>query len=124
MDIIQTKINTGDPSFLENKAFMEEKISTFKNVEAKVKEGGGKDLLEKHKSRGKLFVRERISSLIDKGSYFTEFSSLAANDLYDNAAPAAGIITGIGRVHGKEIVIIANDATVKGGTYFPITVKM
>lgn len=85
--------------------------------------GGGDQLIAKHKSRGKLLARERIESLLDAGSPFLEFSTLAANGMYDDQAPGAGIVTGIGRIQGRLAVIVANDATVKGGTYFPMTVK-
>ena len=85
--------------------------------------GGGEKSRQKHIARGKLLVRDRITALLDPGSPFLELSPLAAEGMYDDAAPAAGLVTGIGRVHGQEIVIVANDATVKGGTYFPITVK-
>jgi 3-methylcrotonyl-CoA carboxylase beta subunit len=86
-------------------------------------EGGGEKAREKHEARGKLLPRERIRALLDPGSPFLELSALAAHGMYDGAAPAAGIITGIGRVNGIEVVVVANDATVKGGTYFPMTVK-
>ena len=86
-------------------------------------EGGGVKAREKHEARGKLLPRERIRALLDPGSPFLELSALAAHGMYDDAAPAAGIITGIGRVNGIEVVVVANDATVKGGTYFPMTVK-
>jgi 3-methylcrotonyl-CoA carboxylase beta subunit len=85
--------------------------------------GGGAKAREKHEARGKLLPRERIRALLDPGSPFLELSPLAAHGMYDDAAPAAGIVTGIGRVHGVEVVVVANDATVKGGTYFPMTVK-
>ena len=86
-------------------------------------EGGGVKAREKHEGRGKLLPRERIRALLDPGSPFLELSALAAHGMYDDAAPAAGVITGIGRVNGIEVVVVANDATVKGGTYFPMTVK-
>lgn len=85
--------------------------------------GGGEEAIKKHKSRGKLLARERIDGILDSGAAFLEFSTLAANGMYDDGAPAAGVVTGIGRIQGRECVIVANDATVKGGTYFPITVK-
>lgn len=88
-----------------------------------VHQGGGDKLIEKHKSRGKLLARERIDALLDEGSPFLELSTLAATDVYDNAAPGAGIVTGIGYIHGQPCMMVANDATVKGGTYFPLTVK-
>ena len=98
-------------------------IHDFKTQLEKVRGGGGAESIEKHKKRNKLTARERIENLIDHDSSFMEFSSLAAYNLYDNQAPSAGVITGIGKVSQKECLIIANDATVKGGTYFPMTVK-
>ena len=86
-------------------------------------DGGGEELIAKHKKRGKMLARERIDALLDDGAAFLEFSTLAANGMYGDEAPGAGIVTGLGRIHGRTCVIIANDATVKGGTYFPITVK-
>src|SRR5919106_3617808 len=85
--------------------------------------GGDETSIRRHRDRGKLLVRERIDRLIDAGSAFLELSALAATDLYDGEAPSAGIVTGIGLVEGVECVIVANDATVKGGTYYPMTVK-
>ncbi|WP_414069547.1 carboxyl transferase domain-containing protein, partial [Staphylococcus aureus] len=86
-------------------------------------EGGGAKAREKHVARGKLLPRERVRALLDPGSPFLELSPLAAHGMYDDGAPGAGIITGIGRVDGIEVLVVANDATVKGGTYFPMTVK-
>ena len=88
-----------------------------------MREGGGRKYRERHEARGKLFVRERIEHLLDAGAPFLELSPLAAWELYDGAAPSAGIVTGIGRVAGREVMIVANDATVKGGSYYPLTVK-
>ena len=90
---------------------------------ARVRQGGGEKYLQRHREQGKIPARERVEKLLDHGSPFLELSALAAWDLYDNDAPSAGIITGIGRVSGREVLIVANDATVKGGTYYPITVK-
>jgi acetyl-CoA carboxylase carboxyltransferase component len=90
---------------------------------ALVKQGGGAAAVKRHTSRGKLFVRERVERLLDPGTAFLELSPLAANGLYDDDAPCAGLVTGIGRVHGRHVVVVANDATVKGGTYYPLTVK-
>src|SRR5207249_1555208 len=87
------------------------------------RQGGGPRYVQRHREQGKLPVRERIDRLLDPGSPFLELSPLAAWDLYDNEEPATGIVTGIGRVSGREAVVVANDATVKGGTYFPLTVK-
>src|SRR5687767_3425252 len=87
------------------------------------RQGGGPKYVERHRQQGKLTARERIDLLVDEGSPFLELSPLAAWDMYENGAPGAGLVTGIGRVSGRETVIVANDATVKGGTYYPITVK-
>lgn len=89
----------------------------------KISKGGGDKARERHLSRGKLLARDRIEALLDPGSPFLEFSQFAAYEVYDEPVPAAGIVTGIGRVAGRECVIVANDATVKGGTYYPLTVK-
>jgi len=88
-----------------------------------IKRGGGTDLVERHRSRGKLFVRDRIEGLLDRDNAFLELSPLAAHGLYDGDAPCAGLVTGIGVVRGRQVMVVANDATVKGGTYYPLTVK-
>src|SRR2546423_2186792 len=105
------------------RALMEELVTELRERTAQVARGGGEAALEKHRSRGKLTARERIDRLVDPDSAFLELSALAAWELYDGQAPGAGIVTGIGVVEGRECVIVANDATVKGGTYFPLTVK-
>jgi acetyl-CoA carboxylase carboxyltransferase component len=102
---------------------MEALVAELRERSAQVARGGGEQALERHRSRGKLPARERIDRLLDPGSAFLELNALAAWELYDGAAPSAGIVTGIGVVEGRECVIVANDATVKGGTYFPLTVK-
>ncbi len=88
-----------------------------------VRQGGGADAVKKHTARGKLFVRDRVEKLLDPGTAFLELSPLAAHSMYGDEAPAAGLVTGIGSVHGRHVLVVANDATVKGGTYYPITVK-
>ena len=98
-------------------------LADFKKQMERAVSGGGPEAIKKHKGRGKLLARERINGILDPGASFLEFSPLAAHGMYDDEAPGAGIVTGIGRVQGRECVIVANDATVKGGTYFPITVK-
>jgi acetyl-CoA carboxylase carboxyltransferase component len=123
MDVIQTKINASDAVFQENKAHMEGLVAELRSKLETVKQGGGKAAVERHTSRGKLYVRDRIERLIDPDSPFLEFSPLAAWEMYDGDAPGSGMVTGIGRVCGRECLIVANDATVKGGTYYPITVK-
>ncbi len=123
MDVLTSQINSSDPLFLENKAFMQEQVANLKLLLEKIKQGGGDEAIQKHKKRGKLLARERIEAMVDPNTPFLEFSPLAALDMYNNDAPGAGVVTGIGVVHGHEVLIIANDATVKGGTYYPLTVK-
>jgi len=123
MDVIQTKLTAADPFFAENKAHMQGLVAELKNRVAVVRQGGGEASVKRHTGRGKLFVRDRIERLVDPDSPFLEFSALAACDMYDNDAPCAGVVTGIGRIQNRACVIVANDATVKGGTYYPITVK-
>ncbi len=123
MEILSSLIDPSSPEFAENKSDLEAKVSDLKARLAMIKLGGGEKLVARHRSRGKLFVRDRIDLLTDSDTPFLEFSSLAAHGLYDDGAPAAGIVTGIGCIEGRECVIVANDATVKGGTYFPTTVK-
>src|SRR4026209_271504 len=102
---------------------MEALVAELRERTAPVADGGGEKAVERHRPRGKLPARERIDRLVDPGSAFLELNALAAWDLYDGQAPSAGIVTGIGIVEGRACVIVANDATVKGGTYFPLTVK-
>src|ERR687883_1864544 len=104
-------------------ARMEELVSELRDRTALVARGGGDKATERHRSRGKLPARERIDRLLDPGSAFLELSALAAWELYDGQAPSAGIVTGIGVVEGRECVLVANDATVKGGTSNPWTLK-
>lgn len=119
----QSSIQINSDSFINNKKYHLELLSDLRKKIELTKLGGGEKSIATHKSRGKLTARERIQKLLDPSSAFLEFSTLAANEMYEGSAPAAGIITGIGKVHGTECVIVANDATVKGGTYFPMTVK-
>jgi 3-methylcrotonyl-CoA carboxylase beta subunit len=121
--IIETSQQPSSNEFQSNALAMKKIIQNWKSDLAKVKLGGGEDAIKKHKSRGKLTARERIEALIDGQTAFLEFSSLAAWDMYEGQAPGGGVITGIGVIHGTECIIVANDATVKGGTYFPITAK-
>jgi 3-methylcrotonyl-CoA carboxylase beta subunit len=123
MDTLQSKVNTSDTGFAENKAHMQGLVAELKERAGRIKLGGGEAAVAKHTGRGKLFVRDRIERLIDPDSPFLEFSTLAAWEMYDGEAPGAGVVTGVGRVANRQCVIVANDATVKGGTYYPITVK-
>jgi acetyl-CoA carboxylase carboxyltransferase component len=110
-------------AFEERRARMEELVAELRERTAQVARGGGEKALEKHRSRGKLTARERIDRVLDPDTAFLELSALAAWELYNGQAPGAGIVTGIGVIEGRECVLVANDATVKGGTYFPLTVK-
>lgn len=123
MTILESHLNTSSSTFSENRQAMLDQIAILRKRLATVEEGGGLESVQRHRNRGKMTVRERIQALIDPGSTFLEFSKLAAYELYQNQAPGAGIVTGIGLVSGTEVVIVANDSTVKGGTYFPMTVK-
>lgn len=123
MEVIPSSINFNDEEHKANRAAMDQTMATYRDRLAETMLGGGEANIEKHKSRGKLLARERIDALLDPGAPFLEFSTFAGFNMYGNAAPCAGVVTGIGRIHNRECVIVANDATVKGGTYFPITVK-
>ncbi|HXQ24591.1 MAG TPA: carboxyl transferase domain-containing protein [Candidatus Acidoferrales bacterium] len=120
---IETKIRPADPEFLENRRHSEALVTALRERLQRAQAGGPEESRRRHKERGKLLARERINTLIDADTPFLELSPLAASGMYDDDAPAAGIVTGIGVIHGRETVIVANDATVKGGTYFPLTVK-
>ena len=123
MDVLSSQIRTDSPEFQQNRDRMTALVTELRERQARAREGGGPKYLERHRQQGKLPVRERISQLLDAHTPFLELSPLAAWDLYDNDAPAAGIVTGIGRVQSREVLVVANDATVKGGTYYPLTVK-
>ncbi len=123
MNVLESQIDPATDSFRANRDRMHELIAELSERTARAREGGGAKYLERHRAQGKLPVRDRIAKLLDAGSPFLELSALAAAAMYDDEAPGAGIATGIGRVSGREVMIIANDATVKGGTYFPMTVK-
>ena len=123
MTILHTQINTRSAEFAANSAAMLAQVNDLRALLARVHEGGGAKAQERHTSRGKLLPRERINRLLDIGSPFLEVGQLAAHEVYGEDVPAAGVVAGIGRVEGVECMIIANDATVKGGSYYPLTVK-
>src|SRR5258705_3958688 len=123
MQRIQSRIRTDSPEYTANRDRMTALVAQLRERLAQGREGGGARYLQRHREQGKLPVRERIDRLLDEGSPFLELSPLAAWEMYDSEAPGAGIVTGVGRVAGREVLIVANDATVKGGTYYPITVK-
>lgn len=119
----QTQIDRDDKNYSQNATVMKSMATDLRKLLVKIQEGGGEKARDRHKQHGKLLPRDRIELLLDPGSDFLELSALAGYELYDDEIPAAGIITGIGRVMGTDCMIVANDATVKGGTYYPITVK-
>ncbi len=123
LPLLPTHVDPQATDFQENAAIMRALVAELRARLRQVANGGGDDAIARHRSRGKLLARERIDRLVDPGTPFLELSPLAAWEMYDNDAPAAGIVTGIGVVCGREVLIIANDATVKGGTYYPLTVK-
>ena len=121
--VLLTRLDVRGTSFCENSAFQQSLVADLRSRVRQAALGGSQVIRDRHVSRGKLLPRQRVDALLDPGSPFLELSSLAANGMYDDDAPSAGIITGVGRVSGREVVIVANDATVKGGTYYPMTVK-
>ena len=123
MEPIVSQVNLQDAEHAANRREMDRILAEYRENMARALKGGDDEARAKHKKRGKLLARERINALVDEGAPFVEFSTLAAHGMYGGDAPSAGIVTGIGRIHNRECVIVANDATVKGGTYFPITVK-
>ena len=123
MAILNTQINTRSPEYAANRDAMLEQVENLRALLGRVSEGGGEKAQQRHISRGKLLVRDRINALLDPGSAFLEVAPLAAYEVYGEDVAAAGVVAGIGRVEGVECMIIANDATVKGGSYYPITVK-
>ena len=123
MDQLSTHVSSTAPEFANNAERMRALVAEYRERRSLVAQGGGPKYLERHRQQGKLPARERIEKLLDPGTALLELSPLAAYGLYDDDAPAAGIITGIGRVSGRDVLIVANDATVKGGTYYPLTVK-
>src|SRR5204862_3881020 len=122
MEILESSLDTGSAEFKDRKAHHE---SLARDLRERLEAARQRDpdSLRKHTGRGKLYVRDRIERLIDAGTAFLELSPLAATGMYDGQAPSAGLLTGIGRVSGREVMVVANDATVKGGSYLPMTVK-
>src|SRR6478752_4482524 len=123
MPRIRSKLDSASPAFKENAAHHRALAEDLRKQVSQVSEGGGPDAQKRHTARGKLLPRDRVRALLDPGTPFLELSQLAGHGMYGGDAPSAGIVTGIGRVEGREVVIVANDATVKGGTYYPMTVK-
>jgi 3-methylcrotonyl-CoA carboxylase beta subunit/propionyl-CoA carboxylase len=123
MQTIESQIDTKSATFKANRERMQKLVEDLNALIARVRQGGGPKYVQRHREQGKLTVRERLVRLLDPDTPFLELSPLAALGVYEDDTPAAGIITGVGRVSGRDVVVVANDATVKGGTYYPITVK-
>jgi 3-methylcrotonyl-CoA carboxylase beta subunit len=123
MERIESRINPGNPEFKRNREVMEAQVAKLRAEIDRIRLGGPENARKRHLERGKLLVRDRVKRLLDPASPFLELSTLAAYAMYDGDSPSASIVTGIGRIQGREAVVVANDATVKGGTYYPITVK-
>ena len=123
MSKLRTQVDPESQEFRKNAEAYEELLEELRDRVGEAQRGGGKKARERHKERGKLLARDRIDNLLDPDTAFLELSPLAANGMYDGEVPSAGIVTGIGRVSGREVMVVANDATVKGGTYYPMTVK-
>jgi len=123
MTVLKSSLDTRSDLFAGNAAAMKDAVADLREKVAQIEQGGGEKARDRHLGRGKLLPRDRIDTLLDEGTAFLEFSQFAGWEMYEDTVPAGGILTGIGRVSGRECVIVANDATVKGGTYFPITVK-
>ncbi|HRO15177.1 MAG TPA: carboxyl transferase domain-containing protein [Paracoccus sp. (in: a-proteobacteria)] len=120
---LRTTALTSSDAFRANRQAHLDMLDTIRQAADAAAAGGGADALARHISRGKMPPRERVANLLDPGSPFLEIGVTAAHDMYDGAAPGAGVIAGVGRVHGQDVMVVANDATVKGGTYYPLTVK-
>src|SRR5215212_290527 len=123
MSKLRTHVDTKSEAFAESAQRFGALVDELREISAEARRGGGEKAQRRHEERGKLPVRERIERLLDPGTAFLELSPLAAFGMYDGRVPAAGIVTGVGRVSGREVIVVANDATVKGGTYYPMTVK-
>ncbi|HQU50762.1 MAG TPA: carboxyl transferase domain-containing protein, partial [Casimicrobiaceae bacterium] len=123
MPVFESRLDPRDATFVRNREAMAALVADLRATVATIEQGGGEAANARHIARGKLLPRDRIRALIDPGSPFLELSQLAAHGMYDGSIAAAGVLTGVGRVCGRECVIVCNDATVKGGSYYPMTVK-
>ncbi|CAG9837266.1 unnamed protein product [Diabrotica balteata] len=122
-NVLKTNVDVHSQQFTENRERMVQLVETLRSKTSDVLQGGGKKSVQKHIAKGKLFVRDRIKLLLDQNTAFLELSALAANNMYEGNIHSAGVVTGIGKIHGRDCMIVANDATVKGGTYYPMGVK-
>jgi acetyl-CoA carboxylase carboxyltransferase component len=119
---LETRVRLDSPEFKANHTRMSHLVAELRSRTEQARQGGGERYVQRHREQGKLPVRDRLRHLLDPGTPFLELSALAAWEMYGHEAPGAGLVTGVGRVSGREVVVVANDATVKGGTYYPITV--
>jgi len=120
LSILRSSVSVASETFKQNTAAHAEALDVVSNAAKQASDGGGEKSRERHVGRGKMLPRERVANLLDAGSPFLEVGATAAHNMYDNAAPCAGVIAGVGRVHGRETMVVCNDATVKGGTYYPV----
>ena len=123
MSVLRSSVSVASETFKQNTAAHAEALDIVSVAAGAASDGGGEKSRERHVGRGKMLPRERVANLLDPGSPFLEVGATAAHNMYDNAAPCAGVIAGVGRVHGHDVMVVCNDATVKGGTYYPLTVK-
>jgi len=123
LSVIKSSVSATSETFKQNSAAHADALDVVANAARQAADGGGEKSRSRHIGRGKMLPRERVANLLDAGSPFLEIGATAAHNLYDNAAPCAGVIAGVGRVHGRDVMVVCNDATVKGGTYYPMTVK-
>src|SRR5512136_1642299 len=123
MSVLESRVDPESAEFRENRVRMDGLVGELRERLAAARSGGGREAVRRHREQGKLLVRERVERLLDPGTPFLEIGALAGFELHEGQVPSAGLVCGIGRVRGREVMVVANDATVKGGTYFPITVK-
>jgi acetyl-CoA carboxylase carboxyltransferase component len=123
VSVLESQVDAASAEFGENRARMDGLVAELRERLAAARSGGGEEAVRRHREQGKLLARERVERLLDPGTPFLEIGALAGFAMHEGQAPSAGLVCGIGRVRGREVAVVANDATVKGGTYFPITVK-
>ena len=123
MSTLESRVDTGSADFRESREHLDGLVGELRERLAEARAGGGEAAVRRHREQGKLMVRERLERLLDPGTPFLEIAALAGFGMHDGQAPSAGMVCGVGRVRGREVMVVANDATVKGGTYYPITVK-
>src|SRR5512143_136996 len=123
MSVLDSRVDPSSAEFRENRGRMDALVAELRERLAAARAGGGEQAVRRHREQGKLAVRERVERLLDPGTPFLEIGALAGFGLHEGQAPSAGLVCGIGRVRGREVMVVANDATVKGGTYLPVTVS-